>query len=517
MANSFYIALGMVAVLRAPRAFLALVAGLAFPTSAGNHNLPLDRPYTQRNLEPRLLEKEYARLAGGDAPLSFLFPRPCVSALDSSRACPEAFRASFRDSARDQGIGIAALGAAELRPAGETVLAPEAGVLLSGHKGPASFSLDARFFLENAERDWVSYDGEEVDVQDEDVTGTSSYLSYARYRGELALDLPFGRLAAGRDAAHWGPALMGSLVFNQEAIPFHQYAFTTHLGPVTVHSLYGDLRAMGAAERSGGKDLYAHRYELRIGRHLLLGVSEQLILWELDKPYLFTPMFPLFIAKSFMHEDSNNGNLSLDLAGRFPGIGLVYGEFLLDDLESPSSLFLKDYAQNKWAALVGVHAARDLAGGRGGAVLEAVRIEPWVYTHFRETPATAANLDRPLGNPLGPNVLDLRGRAYFRGGAFAAAAGPESGVTDLAERGMGFLLGLTVAATWKGTGPGSFVGDTTYVASMAQDPKGWLEGADGPELSLEPMAALGWRWLRCEAAWAFAANPRGHFRALAAY
>jgi hypothetical protein len=496
---------------------VALAFGLVLPTWAGNHNLPLDRSYTQRNLEPRLLEKEANRLADGDAPLSFIFPRPCISSLDSSRVCSETYRTAYRDSVLDQGIGAYALGAMEFRHTNGLVVAPEAGMLLSGHKGLISFYLDARIFLENAERNWESYDGEEVDVQDADVTGSSSYLSYARYRGELSMDFSFGRLTVGRDAAHWGPSLMGGLVFNQDAVPFHQYTFTTHLGPLTVHSLYGDLRASGAAELSGEKNLYAHRYELRLGRNALLGISEQLLLWEQNKAYLFTPVFPLFMAKSFMHEDSNNGNLAFDLAWRFPGFGLVYGEFLLDDLESPSSLFLKDYSQNKWAALVGIHATRRLAGGWGGAVLEAVRIEPWVYTHFRESPATAANLDRPLGNPLGPNVLDLRCRTYFRGGNFTTWPESGSGDSNRVTRDIGFYLGFTVAATWKGTGPGSYVGDTTYTADIAQNPKDWLKGADSPSLSFEPQASLAWRWTRIEAAWTFTANPRGYFRVLAAY
>lgn len=488
----------------------ALLAAL-LPAAAGpNPDLPLDRPFTQREAASGLLEGEYRRQIDSDAPLSFLFPRPCVSALDSSRACVDGYRVAYRDTARDQSIGLAPLAAAEYRYAGDAVWVGEGGVLLSGHKGIASFALDTRLFNETVEgRNWTSYDGDAVDYQDAGVTGSASYLSYSRYRGNLSLDLPFGRLEAGRDAAQWGPALMGNLVFNAAAVPFNQFAFTTHIGPVSVRSLYGDIRATGAGGIRAENALYAHRYELRLGRNFLLGVSEQLILYGEDKPYLFTPVFPLFIAKSFLREDNNNGNLAFDAAWRWPGRLLAYGEFLLDDMESPSSLLFKDYAQNKWGALAGLHAPFSMGGHPGGAVFEAVRIEPWVYTHFRDFPAPAANADLPLGNPLGPNVLDLRARLYLRG--------PDRGGVTGMLPGSDWYLGLTTALTWKGTGRGSDAADTTYGPDEYLKPKGFLRGADGPDFSAEPFAAWGRGPFRLEGAWTLAAHPAGYVRVMAWY
>lgn len=468
------------------------------PAAPANPNLPLDRPYTLRNAVPGLLEADHARQALGSEPLRFIHPRPCASELDTAAACGEPFRLAWRDAARDQEIGIAVMGAGEYRYLDENVYAGEGGILAGGHKGNASFWLDARAFGENSEgrRFTGSYDREAVDSQDGDITGSASFLSYARYRGGLSLDLPIGRLTVARDAAHWGPSLLGALVFNQDAVPFHQYTFTTHLGPVTVHSLYGDLLAAPVFTASPSKHLYGHRYEWRPHRDWSLGISEQLILTGRGRPYLFAPVFPLFISKSFSHEDANNGNIAFDAAWRLRGVGLLYLEALLDDMESPSSLLLKDYNQNKWAALAGVHLARDLFGGRGGAVFEACRIEPWVYTHFKDQPSQASNLDAPLGNPLGPNTLDLRLRLFHRSA-------------------RGLYLGLTAAATWKGTGRGSTVNDTTYTGADALEPKAFLEGADGPDLTAAPQAAWTWSFLTTEAAWTFAAAQRGYLRLMA--
>lgn len=483
-----------------------MAACLVAAASAGpaNPNLPLDRPTTQRNAEPGLIERERQRLMSGDSPMSFILPRPCVSPLDSGSVCGDPFRIRYSDTAGNQDIGLSLLGAGEYRYDRDPVWANEAGFLVGGHKGVASFRLDARVFNESLDgRTSRSYDGEAIDVQDADVTGTASFLSYARYRGEMALDLPFGRIAAGRDAAHWGPALMGNLVLNAQAIPFQQYAFTTHLGPVTVHTLYGELRSGGADRLSKDKPMYAHRYELRAGRNVLIGISEQLILVDQDRPWMFVPVFPLFIAKSFMHEDSNNGNLAFDLAWRRPGLGMIYGEFLLDDLESPSSLVLKDYNQNKWALLVGAQGVRTFAAGEAGMALEATRIEPWVYTHFKEFPAQASNLDRPLGNPLGPDILDLRTRLWFRDRVLSGPAAPSWG---------GWYAGLTAAATWKGTGPGSDLMDSTYDQKVALQPKHWLQGADDPDWVLAPTASYAWKGFRLEGSWDLGTLPAGYAR-----
>jgi hypothetical protein len=480
---------------------LILVAAAC--ASPANYDLPLDRSYTLRNSQPLLLESEYHRLISGRDPLSFAFPRPCVSALDSSRVCRDPFRIAYRDSAGDQDIGLSVIGAEEYRYVDQDVWATEAGLVTAGHKGPVSFYLDARAFNENADgRNWRSYDREAVDVQNSDVTGTASYLSYSRYRGNLSLDFPFGRLEVARDAVHWGPALLGNLTFSRDGVPFNQYVFTTHLGPITIRSLYGDLLAAGADKVSPDKHLYAHRYEWRPGRNWVIGISEQLIMVGLNKPYLFAPVFPLFIAKGTMHEDSNNGNIAMDAAWRLPGVGLFYGEFLLDDLESPSSLFLKDYQQNKWAALAGMHLVREVAGGQGGLVCEAVRIEPWVYTHFKEFPAQASNLDAPLGNQLGPNALDFRARAYYSRDREAAGA---------------WALGLTAAVTWKGTGRGSTVGDTTYSAADGLSSRPFLQGAGDPAFTCLPFVSYGWRWFRLEAAWDVATHRQGYARLMATY
>jgi hypothetical protein len=410
-----------------------------------NPNSPLDRPFTLRNQGPFLLELDYARMIAGESALGFIRPRPCRSPLDSTRSCSSGYRLKQGSDSGNTYIGLGIIGAEEYRYEDVGAWSTEAGGLLEGGQGPASFSLDARVFSESEGGPGrPSYDREAVDVQSQAVTGSVSYRSYSRYRGDFDLDLPFGRLSAGRDAAHWGPGLIGNLVFNQEAVPFDQASFSTWLGPVSVISLYGDL-AIGENQAYDSinlqsRSLYAHRYELRLGSDWLVGMSEQLILYGQNKPLLMVPIIPLFIAKGLMFENSNNGNLSLDAAYRLRGLGMVYGEFLLDDLESPSSLFTKDYIQNKWAILAGLHLIRHWEGMQTGLILEYTRIEPWVYTHFIPETSQAANAGYPLGNQQGPDsrsvVAEIYGRhpAGFglstRIGLYGKGRGPGSGLED---------------------------------------------------------------------------------------
>ena len=127
-----------------------------------------------------------------------------------------------------------------------------------------------------------------------------------------------------------------------------------------------------------------------------------MFLVDTDKPYLFTPIFPLFIAKSFMHENSNNGNLTLDAAYRFTGLGMVYAEFLLDDLESPSSLVLKNYSQNKWAFMAGATAVRRLGTWDAGLTAEYSRLEPGSTPISRTIPPRPAISTAPSAIPSAP-------------------------------------------------------------------------------------------------------------------
>ena len=443
--------------------------------------MPLDRTFTLKNSVPFILENDYGRKIEGSLPLGFIYPRPCDTIAVPGGSCGEYGRFSIRDLRGDQAIGFTPLVAEEFRDQMGPLSATEAGLSVTGNKGAVSFFLDARMFAESGRsKSHTPFDREGVDIQNDSLTGTVSFDSYARYRGNLSYDSPIGRFTAARDAVHWGPGLFSNLTFHQDAVPFNQYSFSTSLGPLSVITLYGDLAIDDhyiSTENLKDKNLYAHRYELSVGNNLLVGLSEQLILYEQNKPYLFVPIFPLFIAKGFMFEHANNGNLAMDATYRRPGLGMIYTEFLLDDLESPSSLFTKDYRQNKWAWMAGAHAMREIGRGTAGVIFEYARIQPWVYTHFVPNTAQTSNLGYPLGNQLGPNSQSVIAKAYYRlpRGAYAS---------------------LKLSLLWKGRGEGSSLSDPFHDPF---EPAEFLKGAGEPRFLFNPFLSYRWKAATLEA------------------
>jgi hypothetical protein len=458
------------------RICFAILAATAASNSAPNFNLPLDRPYTLRNAEPSLLDAEMARQIRSEGPMSFIFPRPCFSEVDSSRVCGQTHGFAYADGSRNRSLSISPLIGYEYRRTGENVSDVDGGLVATGGSGPVSFYLDARMFTElHEDPDHISYDREFVERQDEKASGTVVYSSYSRYRSNLSLDLPWARLAAGRDAVHWGPGLFANLSFNQNALPFNQVSWQSTVGPLTVISLYGQLAihsdSLGDFNTNPDtRSLYAHRYEWRATRNLAFGISEQLVVYNWEEPFAFIPVIPLFILKGTGFERRNNGNISGDFAYRMPGLGMVYSEFLIDDLQSPTSLF-DDFWGNKWAWMAGLHLVRETPWGQAGAVMEYSRVEPWVYTHYKPGTVQTAHGGHPLGNPQGPNSQWVVMKPYFRstGGWYASAR-------------MDLL--------WKGKDAGSALEDT---GASGKGPKTFIQGVGRPDIDITPCAGFAWR------------------------
>jgi hypothetical protein len=464
--------------------------------SGPNYDLPLDRQYTLRLPEPYALESDRHRQISADSRMGFTYPRPCREKLEDGIWCRDSFRLRYADSG--QAIGGESVLGGEFRQFGGGTFGGEGGAVVAGFKGPVSFYLDARIFSESSGSTAEgSYDREDLDTQSESATGTVSYASYARFRGNISLDLPFGRFSGSRDALHWGPGQFGNLVFHQDAVPFYHYSFRTSLGPITVTSVYGDLAIDDnhLSERNlEHRSLYARRYEWNAGGNLLLGLSEQLILYNEDKPYLFIPVFPLFMAKGFMVEQINNGNLGFDAAYRLPGVGLFYTEFLLDDLESPSSLLTRDYAQNKWGWMAGAHLIRDFSSAKFGLVLEYSRVEPYVYTHFKPYTAQSAHLGYPLGNQAGPNSQSVDGKAYCR---FESAGG------------LRWYGAFKASVLWKSEDAGSAINDSPPDHLTK---KHFLSGVSGPAVTIAPFVSASWSVFHAEAQLAIGEEKSSYVR-----
>jgi hypothetical protein len=458
----------------------------SFPQA--NHNQPLGRQFTLREPDPLILEREQERMIAQGREFSFIFPRPCLSERDSSRVCGEPHGLSFGDSAHSQSISFSPQAGTEYRYLKEDIGSFEIGTLISGFRGPVSFLLDARMYTELHENFLhASTDREFVERQDKQTSGTFAYSSFSRYRADLDYDFSWGRLSGGRDVVHWGPGIYDNLVFNRSSVPFNQISFSTGIGPLRVITLYGQLTIQGERAYDTehvSRSVYGHRYEWSFGPDWLLGISEQLIVKGYEEPFAFIPIIPLFIFKGDALEHLNNGNLAADLSWRFSERGRIYSEFLIDDMQSPSALFDENWG-NKWAVMGGIQLRGTPFGIPIGAVLEAARVEPWVYTHYDPQSAQAANQGFPLGNQDGPNSqsLKLKGFARFKGG-----------IDFINEAGL----------DWKGVDSGSSVND---VPPPDIKVKVFLNGADSPAFRFSQRVSVPWRSLTFSAGYELGDAP----------
>jgi hypothetical protein len=480
----------------------------------------LDPQRTSRNSPVEQLLAEQHRQTVGLAMLRSTWPAPCGADPLWQPACPSAGSLTWSgDDARDEelpghrrarrgvqrelpwlslrpllatevryleqdafgtgGFGLSAgpadTGAAALLPGAnrgtDRVQTYEGGVQLIGQRGRFTFELDARLFVEDHSAEAPrSYDGEYVERSQEGDESVASFMSFSRYRGSANLDLAFGRLAWRRGSVHWGPARWHALTFNQSSAPFDQWVYEGTIGPFRVTSLVGDLAIDGwGAWRSNAEDrtLYAHRYEWLIHPALQVGISEQLLVYKDVAPWAFIPVVPLFMAKGQLREENNNGNLSFDAQWRVVSGLRLYGEFLVDDVSEPASLF-NDYWKNRWAATLGAHVALEAANVPVGLQTEWARIEPWVYTHYRPLTAQAAHHGAPLGDPMGPDAMAVTTQLYARPGPWFVAVGADW--------------------RWLGGQPGSSVAD--YLSPTDDSRKVFLAGVDQSEWTLRP--EVGW-------------------------
>ncbi len=311
----------------------------------------------------------------------------------------------------------------------DAVNAFDGGLWLEGHKENLNVYLDARIFTETHTSLSVnSWDGDFVEIQRKDQAGSSSnldFLSYARYRANLDYTGKWGSLGFRNDNVTWGPGQINNLVFGPQAVPFSHLYYQLQIGNFRVQSLWGRVNLEGKFHgnfqlTNDTRSVYGHRYEWQISPKWLVGISEQTIIYNGDEFSSLMPVVPLFMDKGLGVEANNNGNIAFDLSYKPMQQFMLFGEFLVDDLQEPSTLF-NDFWGNRWAAMGGCRGVFDLAQNELYYNLEVSRIEPWVYSHYFRNTAQATHRGIPLGNTMGPNSLVydlfLEYRNQFKWGA----------------------------------------------------------------------------------------------------
>ncbi len=373
------------------------------------------------------------------------------------------------------------------------------GISAAGYIDSLDFDFNAALYVERhnvenpptadrQETDWVLWDHDDSDV-----------INYRRMQGRFGINYAWLRLEMGRDALHWGPGFYNNLTLNRQAVPYGYFSVDLTFGPLRVFSFYSKLEidSVGSKMHSDGRrHLYGHRYELALG-NATLGMSEIQVIYNNNNPWLLVPVFPQFIEKGNYSEHSNNGALAFDINYRLFRIVRVYGEFYIDDLDSPVSLIENEYLNNQWALMLGTQVAHDVNINQRkielGSVFEYARMEQFVYSHFEPNEAQIANAGYPLGNQLGPNsqVIDWMLYSQF----------------DDALVGGSLFVGLRNTWSWKGNVIGSDINEAWTGRGKRKD---FLGGAK-MKYTLTPIVAYSTEHWQCSGAVSFFSQKKGEF------
>lgn len=357
-------------------------------------------------------------------------------------------------------------------PGGEGLYAFDVGGRLQGQTERVAFWVDARMVSAKSSSTGASWDGQYQEFQKDGTNSNLSYTSFSRYEGKLDFESPVGRIGLGRSRQQWGPSVAYPLVLRSDAQPMPLIDWTLAWGDFRVRALWASLSIDGAGafrRDTNSRSFYGHRYEWLATSWLTLGATEALILYKHEEVAGMLPFAPLYIEKGQGLEDGNNGELAFDAEIR-PLRGLrLYGEFLIDDMSEPTSLF-NTLWKNRWAYTLGTHCALRWNGSDLGAILEFSHVEPWVYAHYAANTVQASSQGVLLGNPNGPNSRSIKLQGY--------------GVKG------NFHLESSLEWVWKGTDLGSRWTDTLSDNETTQ--KTFLAG--GGTLGCRGEVHLGWSY-----------------------
>jgi len=241
-------------------------------------------------------------------------------------------------------------------------------------------------------------------------------------RGGVRYDGGVYVVEAAIDYLKQGPAVFTPLTFSGNAPPITFVRGTLDLGIVKYIQTVGQLKS----DKDKPKYLYTHRLNVSLFNSLVdAGITEVVINgsttnephtaidsanalrkdyynqtrnWE---PVYMIPFVPYVFVEHYAG-DMDNKALSFDGDIHWPENARLYGEFFIDDMTAPWTLFSNDWG-NKWAFTIGGQYFNKIMDKDFSATAEYTRVEPWVYTHFYGGAERYDNFNQCLGAPLGPD------------------------------------------------------------------------------------------------------------------
>lgn len=285
------------------------------------------------------------------------------------------------------------------------------GLSSTGKWRALNYKTDLQIHIfQNQSGNWITPDGEFIEFNTTEKSNPYQTITYSRLRSLFSLNTAVGKLEGGRDVLHWGPSFANGLIFSRQMIPFPFLQWNLDFSKIQLKSLVAEISDDGSfgnfSDGSQSTILQAHRIFWTPHPKLGLGLSESL-LSQKDWPKLgLIPVVPLFAEKGQGVEAQNNGNLAVDAQWRLHPSTRLYSEFLIDDLESITSLF-NDHWKSKWGLTSGFDYKYSYPMGDLGFLFEFTRIEPWVYTHHQIDGPKYTNKSQLLASAYGPGRLSF--------------------------------------------------------------------------------------------------------------
>ncbi|MCL2183138.1 MAG: hypothetical protein FWB85_06685 [Chitinispirillia bacterium] len=318
-------------------------------------------------------------------------------------------------------------GETDLRAGGRGIIGP----LLRGHIGKLSFYSSLNLWTEYVydslfyQTDYQPYNGVPFAVSGRENRGESGGNMRMANLPRCGLSYDAGRinLQAGIDYLRLGPAVHYPLTLSGDNAPPVTYARAIlDLTHVEYYHIAGILRS----QKDKNKYIYANGFNGSLFNGILdWGVNEVMIGGSTTNQFdnvpgnqtrpeyigeeqgwewaFFIPFVPMAFVEYYTG-DKSNAALSFSLNLNWPDNFRFYGEFFIDDMLAPWSIFKNDWG-NKWALTLGAQHFTSIAGRDVSATLEWSRVEPWVYTHFYGGSHRYDHFDKSLGSPIGPNSM----------------------------------------------------------------------------------------------------------------
>lgn len=301
---------------------------------------------------------------------------------------------------------------------------------INGHLGKLSFASEFKIWTEYAtdtiwqESKYQPYKGNPYNLFNREDSG--NVRASDMFRGGVSWNLGQSQWDFGVDHLKLGPVQQNPLMMNFDNSPI-AFARVNLTFPWFEYS-QGAL--IPQTLKDYNRHMMYHRFEIPFAKkRITLGFNESVIygstpdsvteaqihedplekaFYNVERTFQPTYLIP-FLPYAFMEHfngDLDNKQISLDLSVKLPEKFLWYGEFFIDDISNPATLFSDDWG-NKWAFSVGGQWFPTIKGKNMIVSTEYTRIEPWVYTHFRGSSHTYQHYGNAIGSDLGPNSDNL--------------------------------------------------------------------------------------------------------------